>query len=75
MQTEQLFRVGGTDFTAILEHSPIAMVVGMGVEEKVLMVNQKFIELFGVYAGRYLGFTSLVGAFLSEREIPGRSQN
>jgi PAS domain S-box-containing protein len=38
--SEELFRVG-------IENSPIAMVVSMGVDEKVIALNNRFTELFG----------------------------
>ncbi|MFZ2524828.1 MAG: PAS domain S-box protein [Candidatus Ferrigenium altingense] len=46
---EQALRQSEADIRALAEHSPIAMLVdaGMGADEKVVMMNRKFTELFG----------------------------
>ncbi len=46
-QTEQLLRQREQDFMTIVEYSPIAMVVGKGPDEEVIVMNQRFTELFG----------------------------
>lgn len=46
---EQALRQSEADIRALAEHSPIAMLVdaGVGADEKVVMMNRKFTELFG----------------------------
>ncbi|OGB31551.1 MAG: hypothetical protein A3F78_01160 [Burkholderiales bacterium RIFCSPLOWO2_12_FULL_61_40] len=46
---EQALRQSEADIRALVEHSPIAMIVdaGVGADEKVVMMNRKFTELFG----------------------------
>jgi len=46
---EQALRQSEADLRALVEHSPIAMLVDVGVDadEKIVMMNQKFTELFG----------------------------
>jgi PAS domain S-box-containing protein len=46
---EQALRQSEADIRALIEHSPIAMIVdvGVGADEKVVMMNRKFTELFG----------------------------
>lgn len=43
-QTEQLLWQREQDFMAIVEHSPIAMVVGKGPDEEVIVMNQRFTD-------------------------------
>lgn len=46
---EQALRQREMDIRALVEHSPIAMLVdvGVGADEKIVMMNRKFTELFG----------------------------
>jgi len=46
---EQALRQSEADIRALIEHSPIAVIVetGVGADEKVVMMNRKFTELFG----------------------------
>lgn len=46
---EQALRQSEADIRALVEHSPIAMLVdaGVGADEKIVMMNRKFTELFG----------------------------
>lgn len=46
---EQALRQSEADLRALVEHSPIAMLVDTGVDadEKIIMINQKLTELFG----------------------------
>lgn len=46
---EQPLRQSEADIRALIEHSPIAIIVdvGVGADEKVVMMNRKFTELFG----------------------------
>ncbi|MDO8312812.1 MAG: PAS domain S-box protein [Sideroxyarcus sp.] len=48
-QTEQALQESEAELRALVEHSPIAMIVDVGVEadEKILMMNQQFTDLFG----------------------------
>ncbi len=46
-QMEQLLREREAELTAIVENSPIAMIVSVGADEKVMVMNQKFTELLG----------------------------
>ena len=48
-QMEDALRASEADLRALVEHSPIAMIVDVGVDadEKIMMMNQKFTELFG----------------------------
>jgi PAS domain S-box-containing protein len=46
---EQALRQSEADIRALVEHSPVAMLVdaGVGADEKVVMMNRQFTELFG----------------------------
>jgi len=46
---EQTMRQSEANFRALVENSPIAMLVdaGVGADEKIVMMNRKFTELFG----------------------------
>jgi diguanylate cyclase (GGDEF)-like protein/PAS domain S-box-containing protein len=46
-QAEQLIRERQAEFTAIVEHSPSAMIVTTGLDQQVVVANQKFTDLFG----------------------------
>ncbi|WP_435628541.1 PAS domain S-box protein [Candidatus Ferrigenium straubiae] len=46
---EKVLRQSESDFRTLVEHSPIAMLVDVGVDtdEKIIMMNRKFTDLFG----------------------------
>lgn len=48
-RAEQALLQSEADLKTLVEHSPIAMIVDVGVDEdeKIMMMNQKFTELFG----------------------------
>jgi PAS domain S-box-containing protein len=48
-QMEDALRTSEADIRTLIEHSPIAMIVDVGVDtdEKIMMMNQQFTELFG----------------------------
>ena len=46
-RAEEALRESEEHIRQLIEFSPIAMVVSSGIHEKVVLVNQKFVELFG----------------------------
>ncbi|MEX0958566.1 MAG: PAS domain S-box protein [Burkholderiales bacterium] len=46
-RAEQLIREREAEITAIVQHSPSAMIVTTGQDEKVVVANQRFTDLFG----------------------------
>ena len=52
-------------FRQVVEYSPVAMGVSCGIEEKIILLNRKFTELFGYGQRRYSRCRSLVASCLS----------